>query len=122
MKTKTKPTKEQHLPIRWLDRNWTPEIHGESLSSHPHADRVNIKSMNKNRFSARGFTLVEMLVVIAIIAILAGMIMPALSKAKQRALVTTSRTEMHGIEAAISQYHATYSRYPTPDPAAMTAD
>jgi prepilin-type N-terminal cleavage/methylation domain-containing protein/prepilin-type processing-associated H-X9-DG protein len=62
----------------------------------------------------RGFTLIEMLVVIGIIALLAAILFPVFGKVREGARKTSCMNNMRQLGLAFQQYQTDYHRYPLP--------
>ena len=63
-----------------------------------------------------GFTLIEMLVVIAIIAILAGLLFPAINRALETAKRNQAAADVRSIAGAITMFYNDYGYFPIPLP------
>ncbi|MDP6685711.1 MAG: type II secretion system major pseudopilin GspG [Candidatus Omnitrophota bacterium] len=60
----------------------------------------------------KGFTLIELIVVIAIITILAGMVLTGAQQARKRGAMTKAKAQIASIETAISMYEVDIGAYP----------
>jgi general secretion pathway protein G len=63
----------------------------------------------------RGFTLIEIMVVVIIIGLLAAVIVPQVIDKVDQARITKARSDIQGLETALQMYRLDNSKYPTTD-------
>lgn len=78
-----------------------------------------LKKIETNQSSARkssprgGFTLMEVLLVLAIIGVIAGMVVPQLMGKQEDAMIDAAKNSMHGIETSLKLYATDHDgKYP----------
>ncbi len=64
------------------------------------------------RRSSAGFTLIEVLVVVAIIALLVAILLPSLSRARRQARIAVCASNLHQVTSALMMYRMTFSEFP----------
>jgi prepilin-type N-terminal cleavage/methylation domain-containing protein len=69
----------------------------------------------KNNKKISGFTLIELLMVIAIVAILAGILIPTVGAVKKQANIAASKSQLSNYVTAITMFKGEYSYYPFAD-------
>ncbi|MEA3414893.1 MAG: type II secretion system major pseudopilin GspG [Thermodesulfobacteriota bacterium] len=67
----------------------------------------------KKRFDNRGFTLIELMVVIVILGILAGLIVPRIMSRPEEARQAKARIQIESLETALKLYKLDNGSYPS---------
>jgi prepilin-type N-terminal cleavage/methylation domain-containing protein/prepilin-type processing-associated H-X9-DG protein len=76
--------------------------------------QVRIRTTSFQRFipSRRAFTLIELLIVIAVLGILSALLLPAIGRAKQAGISAKCKSNLRQMGIALSLYTSDYEHYP----------
>jgi general secretion pathway protein G len=83
---------------------------------NPYRDDQKVNRQRQlRRARERGFTLIEIMVVVIIIGLLAAVIVPSVINKVDDARISKAKADIQGLETALTMYRLDNSKYPTTD-------
>jgi prepilin-type N-terminal cleavage/methylation domain-containing protein len=115
-----------NLPVAWEVEGWAKPLQVRPSARPCNRGAKPVYSAPAQRCVSarrrRAFTLIEMLVVIAIIGILASLLLPALAVVKKNSMIKSAKVDMNNIAAAVGGYQGQYTLAPVPKQLPNNAD
>jgi len=81
------------------------------ISGNPRLEKKGGESMLKLRNNSKGFTLIELMVVIVVIGILAGIAIPRFMGAQDRSRIAAAESDINSMRQALGLYEIDHSGY-----------